>query len=81
MKGAKKDRLEGGASKRPSPRLAPRNLCKDIISDFRQKARPNLDRGGGDALPPAVWGQHRALYSAQLSKKRGLILASVDCVC
>lgn len=50
MKRAKKDRPEVAPSRRLRPRLAPRTVGKIIISNFREKASPNLD-GGGGALP------------------------------
>jgi hypothetical protein len=50
MKRAKKDRPKAGTFEQSRPRLAPRTVGKIIISNFREKASPNLD-GGGGALP------------------------------
>lgn len=48
MKRAKKDRPEVAPSRRLRPRLAPRTVGKIIISNFREKASPNLD---GEGVP------------------------------
>ena len=50
MKTTKKDRPKAGTFEQSCPGLAPRTNCMIIISNFREKASPNLD-GGGGALP------------------------------
>lgn len=54
MKRTKKDRPKSDTFGRPSPGLAPRTYSIIIISNSRQNASPNLDKGGG-ALPMS-WG-------------------------
>lgn len=54
MKRAKKDRPKAGTFEQSRPGLAPRTICKIIISNSRQNASPNLD-GEGGVLPVSGW--------------------------
>ena len=54
MKCTKKDCPKAGTFEQSCPGLAPRTNNKVIISNSRENASPNLDRGGGDS-PMSGW--------------------------